>query len=171
MLNSLAKLAQKPTDKNIRIVRIVFAVLLLVIIYFGWNVTVLNFGLSAEIKFIFVLFPLIGLTRGIFDPGLVRKGVWRWIIVTLGAIMLMTSLILIDDMPLRSETQIPTTVSGELNIENLTDVVSTTDFTLSTDNWFGFFGFVLVIIGFLLNNKNITTKNERFGEKVTKIRV
>jgi hypothetical protein len=63
MMNALSKLAQKPSDKNIRLIRLVFSVLLIAIIYFGWNVTEVNFGLPAETKYIVLLFPVIGLIR------------------------------------------------------------------------------------------------------------
>jgi hypothetical protein len=73
MLNTLAKLAQKPSDKNIRITRVVFAFILIAIIYFGYDVTTVNWGLPAELKYGLYLFPIIGLVRGLLDPGIVRK--------------------------------------------------------------------------------------------------
>lgn len=73
MINTLAKLAQKPTDRNIRIIRVVFALILIAIIYFGWDVTALNFGLPTELKYALYVFPVIGLVRGLLDPGIVRK--------------------------------------------------------------------------------------------------
>jgi hypothetical protein len=89
--------------------------------------------------------------------------------------MLIISLFVIDDVEQVAPTVIPTTtVSGESGI-NLSDLTTTPEssstFSLSTDNWFGFFGFILIIIGFLLNGKNITMKNERYGEVIKKIRV
>ncbi|MBP9779003.1 hypothetical protein KBD33_00100 [Candidatus Gracilibacteria bacterium] len=168
MMNFLTKLAQKPTDKAIRITRVIFALVLLLVIYFGWNVTVVNFGLPDEVKYGFYTFPLIGLVRGILDPGIFRKKIWKWTIVTLGSFMLLTSLILIDDTEKAISNQ-EITVSGEIRMDALES--TEVPFSLSTDNWFGFFGFILVIIGLVLNNKNITLKNERYGEKVTKIRV
>lgn len=170
-MNLVSKLAQKPTDKVIRITRIVFAVVLLLVIYFGWEVTMVNFGLPAELKYAFYIFPLIGLVRWILDPGVVRKKIWKWTIMILGGLMLLTSLILIDDRDIATENTIPTTTSGEITIDSLVEDEKSTPFTLSTDNWFGFFGFILMIIGFFLTGKNTTTKNERYGEKVTKIRV
>ena len=68
----------------------------------------------------------------------------------------------------------PTTVvnTGSINIADITSSATISiPFTLSTDNFFGFYGFILAIIGILLNSKNITTKNERYGEIVKKIRV
>lgn len=169
-MNTLSKLAQKPSDKTIRLVRSIFAVLLIVIIYFWWNVTEVNFGLPTEIKYIVIIFPVIGLIRWILDPGIVRKGIWRWIITGSGVIMLFSSLFLFDDRSMPANTP-PTTTSGEIYLGDLMQAQDTGSFTLSIDNWFGFFGFFLIFIGFFLNNKNITLKNERYGEKVTKIRV
>jgi hypothetical protein len=175
MLNTLAKLAQKPSDKNIRITRVVFALILIAIIYFGYDVTAVNFGLPSELKYALYLFPAIGLIRGLLDPGIVRKWIWKWIITGLGGLMLIISLFVIDDVGQVAPTVIPTTtVSGESGI-NLSDLTTTPEssstFSLSTDNWFGFFGFILIIIGFLLNGKNTTAKNERYGEVIKKIRV
>ena len=73
MINTLAKLAQKPSDKNIRITRVIFALILIAIIYFGYDFTAVNFGLPAELKYTLYLFPVIGLVRGLLDPGIVRK--------------------------------------------------------------------------------------------------
>ena len=169
MLNALAKLAQKPKDKTIRLTRIIFAALLIAIIYFGWNVTEVNFGLPTETKYIVLLFPIIGLIRGILDPGIVRKGIWKWIVTGSGVLMLILSLFILDDVAL--QTAAPLTTSGEISIGELATADESGSFTLSIDNWLGFFGFILLIVGFFLNNKNITTKNEKYAEKITKIRV
>ena len=42
---------------------------------------------------------------------------------------------------------------------------------ISTDNWIFWFGFVTLIVGLFLNGRNLTTKNEKFGEVIKKIRV
>ena len=89
--------------------------------------------------------------------------------------MLLISLILIDDVSQDKSMIAPVaTVSGESGVDfgALTAAQETSSvFSLSTDNWFGFFGSILMIIGFLLNGKNITMKNERYGEVIKKIRV
>ncbi len=175
MINTLAKLAKKPSDKNIRITRVIFALILIAVIYFGYNVTTVNFGFPAELKYALYLFPVIWLIRGLLDPGIVRKWIWKWVITWIGATMLLVSLILIDDvMPTPSPLVTGNSVSSEwgIDINTLTTAQETSSaFSLSTDNWFGFFGFFLIIIGFLLNGKNITMKNERYGEVIKKIRV
>ena len=178
MINTLTKLAQKPTDKNIRITRVVFALILAAIIYFGYDVTTVNWGLPAELKYGLYLFPAIGLIRGLLDPGIFRKGIWRWVITGLGAVMLLSSLLLIDDISPTSQTVAPpvTTVSGETQGVDISTLMQTqtamgSGFSLSTDNWFGFFGPILMLMGFLLNGKNTTAKNERYGEVIKKIRV
>ena len=135
MINTLAKLAQKPSDKNIRIVRIIFALVLILVITFGLNVTEVNFGLPSELKYILYIFPAIGLIRGIFDPGIFRKKVWKWTIVGLGGAMLLISLILIDDIQLTTPS-IPQTVSGEIQIGSIQTTTPEAPFSLSTDNWF-----------------------------------
>jgi membrane protein YdbS with pleckstrin-like domain len=78
MMNIISKIAQKPSDKTIRITRILFALVLLLTIIFGWSVTRTEFGLPEYIKYILFIFPLIGLIRGIFDPGVFRKKIWKW---------------------------------------------------------------------------------------------
>ena len=95
----------------------------------------MNFGLPTEVKYGFYLFPLVGLVRGVIDPGIVRKKIWKWIVVAIGVIMLLSSLIFIDDQEINTNTSLPTT-SGEISIDSI--VVSELDapFTLSTDNWF-----------------------------------
>ena len=171
-MNIISKIAQKPSDKTIRITRIVFALLLLVVIYFGWIVTRTEFGLPEEIKYILFIFPLIGLIRGIFDPGVFRKKIWKWTIFGLGVSMILISLFAIEDKEIIVTTPVVTINTGSLNIANLgKDAPMALPFTLSTDNFFGFFGFILMIMGFFLNSKNITIKNERYAEIVKKIRV
>ncbi|MFZ2256033.1 MAG: hypothetical protein WAW59_01490 [Patescibacteria group bacterium] len=63
--------------------------------------------------------------------------------------MLLISLILIDDVQETTTTVIPTTVSGETGV-SISDLTATPEssspFSLSTDNWFGFFGPILIII-------------------------
>lgn len=172
MMNIISKIAQKPSDKTIRITRVVFALLLLVVIYFGWTVTRTEFGLPEYIKYILFVFPIIGLIRGIFDPGVFRKKIWKWTIFGLGVSMILISLLAIEDIEIIVTTPVTTVYTGSLNIADLgKSTLKTPPFTLSTDNFFAFFGFVLMIVGFFLNSKNITIKNERHAEIVKKIRV
>lgn len=171
-MNIISKIAQKPSDKTIRITRIVFALLLVVVIYFGWTVTRTEFGLPEYIKYILFVFPIIGLIRGIFDPGVFRKKIWKWTIFGLGVSMILISLFAIEDIEIIVTTPVATVNTGSLNIADLgKDAPMALPFTLSTDNFFGFFGFILMIMGLFLNNKNITIKNERHAEIVKKIRV
>jgi hypothetical protein len=174
MTSILAKLAQKPSDKAIRITRVVFALVLIALIYLWWDSTILNFGIPESALYALYIFPAIGLIRGILDPGIFRKKIWKWTIVSMGAIMMILSLFILDDVVTETHiTPTTTTVSGEqqIRVDDILKNTSETKFSLSTDNWFGFFGFILIIVGVALNGKNITTKNERYGEKVTKIRV
>ena len=63
MLSLVSKIAQKPTDKTIRITRIVFALLILTTILLGWTVTRTEFNLPEWIKYVLFVFPAIGLIR------------------------------------------------------------------------------------------------------------
>lgn len=63
MLALAQKLAAKPKDKTIRIVRIVFALILTLVVVLGWNSTIVEFGLPDYLKGILFAFPLIGLVR------------------------------------------------------------------------------------------------------------
>lgn len=146
MINTLTKLAQKPSDKNIRIVRIVFALILILVITFGLQVTKINFGLPSELKYTLYIFPLIGLIRGIFDPGIFRKKIWKWTIVGIGITFLLLSLFIIDDIAPVTPAVINQTISGEIEISTLETKTPDTPFSLSTDNWFGFFGPILILI-------------------------
>ena len=174
MTSILSKLAAKPSDKAIRITRVVFALILIALIYLWWDSTVLNFGIPKFALYVLYIFPAIGLMRGILDPGIFRKKIWKWTIVSMGAIMMILSVFFLDDVVTEIQlTPTTTTVSGEkqIRVDDILKNTSETKFSLSTDNWFGFLGFILIIVGIALNGKNITTKNERHGEKVTKIRV
>ena len=86
--------------------------------------------------------------------------------------MMIVSLFVIEDQAIIPATPVIAENTGSINA---TDLVNATPisvpFTLSTDNFFGFFGFILAIMGILLNSKNITKKNERHAEIVKKIRV
>ena len=171
-MNLVSKLAQKPTDKTIRITRIVFALIVLATIVLGWTVTRTEFGLPTWTMYGLFVFPAIGLIRGILDPGIFRKKIWKWTVFGLGVAMILITLFVIEDQTIVSPTLAPVVNTGSINIANIgTTPTVSTPFTLSTDNWFGFYGFLLAIMGVLLNSKNITMKNERFGEIVKKIRV
>lgn len=172
MMNLVSKLAQKPTDKSIRMVRVIFALLVLATILVGWTVTRTEFGLPEWIRYILFIFPAIGIIRGILDPGIFRKKIWKWTVFGLGITMIMISLFVIEDQKIVSPAIVPVVNTGSIDIADIGTTPSiSTPFTISTDNFFGFYGFILAIMGILLNSKNITTKNERYGEIVKKIRV
>jgi hypothetical protein len=84
MFKLIETLRAKPTDGNIRIFRIVFALILLGVIYFGFSKTSFEYiQIPREALYALYIFPLIGLIRGIFDPGVFRKKLWKWTIVSL----------------------------------------------------------------------------------------
>lgn len=170
-MNLVSKIAQKPTDKTIRITRIVFSLVLIATILLGWDVTRTEFNLPEELKYVLFIFPLIGLIRGIFDPGIWRKKIWKWTVFGLGIAMVLISFSMIEDQSLPVAPVSPTN-TGSIDLTKIeTTPMISVPFTVSTDNFFVFYGFILMIMGVLLNNKNITIKNERYGEKVKKIRV
>ncbi len=170
MLEFVQKLAAKPKDTTIRIVRISFALVLTLAIILGWNSTLVEYGLPDYLKWILFTFPFIGLVRGLFDPGIFRRKIWKWVLVGVASTMILLSLFLIEDtMP--TNTPVVPTISGELDLSVLVSEKKEASFTVSTDFWVAFLGWILLINALLLNNKNITTKNDRYGEKVTKIRV
>jgi len=137
MMNIISKIAQKPSDKTIRITRILFALVLLLTIIFGWSVTRTEFGLPEYIKYILYVFPLIGLIRGIFDPGVFRKKIWKWTIFGIGVTMIVLSLFVIEDKDIIPNTPAVVENTGSLNLADLgkVDPIST-PFTLPADNLF-----------------------------------
>ncbi len=172
MMNLISKIAQKPTDKTIRITRIVFALIVLVTILLGWSVTRTEFGLPEWIRYILFIFPSIGLIRGILDPGIFRKKIWKWTVFGLGIAMIVISFFVIEDQAIVPVTPVILGNSGSIDLGNIVSTPTiSTPFTVSTDNFFVFYGLILIVMGVLMNSKNITLKNERYGEKVKKIRV
>lgn len=119
MLELAQKIAAKPSDKTIRIVRGVFALLLILVITLGWKNTFVEFGLPEFLKGILFIFPLIGLVRALLDPGIFRKKVWKWFLVGTSVSMILISLILIEDTPVTQSITSSTTISGELDINSL----------------------------------------------------
>ena len=84
MLKLIETLRSKPSDRNIRIIRIVYAIILLGVIFFGFGKTSWEFTkIPQEVLYILYVFPIIGLIRGIFDRGIMRKKLWKWTQVTL----------------------------------------------------------------------------------------
>lgn len=85
--------------------------------------------------------------------------------------MILISLFIIEDQPISVPVSANTT-SGAIDLTQInTSKAIDVPFTLSTDTFFAIFGFLLIIVGLFLNGKNITLKNERYGEIVKKIRV
>ncbi len=146
MMSLISKLVQKPSDKTIRITRIVFAILLLATILLGWNVTRTEFSLPEQVKYILFVFPIIGLIRSIFDPGIFRKKIWKWTIFGLGIAMVLISFFIIEDYtPVTVQILPISTESIDLANVGNTPTISL-PFTVSTDNFFVFYGFVLMIM-------------------------
>lgn len=89
--------------------------------------------------------------------------------------MMITSLFLIETTTVSPTlSPIVVTTSSGISADQLSDrslLPDATPFIIDSDFWIGFFGFWVAIFGFALTSKNITKKNERYGEKVTKIRV
>lgn len=181
-LGAVSKLAAKPSDAKIRITRIVFALILILTIVFGFNGTEVNFSFFdikiADIPYdeyilpVLFIFPLVGLIRGIFDPGLFKKSIWKQIIIFLGGLMMIFSVFFLSEKPYIAETT--TTTTGEVTAETLarTETDNGAMFAvMPTDNLFFFYGLLTLFVGFFLNNKNLTRKNEKHGEVIKKIRV
>jgi len=171
MLKLIEKLRMKPSDKTIRLVRIGFALILILIITFGIQKTTWNYDtIPSYLVYILYFFPLVGLVRGIFDPGLWRRKVWKWTVFGLGVAMMIVALVFIETDTAMTDTPIIQTTSGEISLAAV-EANSQTEFIIDTDFWIGFLGFWVALFGFALTSKNITKKNDRYGEKVTKIRV
>ncbi len=136
-MNLISKLAAKPTDKTIRITRVIFALLVLATILLGWSVTRTEFGLPTWVMYGLFVFPAIGLIRGILDPGIFRKKIWKWTVFGLGITMILISLFVIEDQTIVSPTLAPVVNTGSIDIANISTTPSiSTPFTVSTDNFF-----------------------------------
>lgn len=174
MFKLIETLQSKPSDRNIRIIRVTFALILLGVIYFGFAKTTWEFSqIPNEILYILYVFPLIWLIRGIFDPGIMRKKLWKWTQVGIWVTMLLLSWFFIETktttLVQEQQTIAP---SGEISAVDLANQgVQKSEMIVDTDFWIGFLGFWLLLTGLTMASKNITTKNERYWEKVTKIRV
>ena len=176
MLKLIDTLRAKPSDRTIRLFRVGFAIILLFVITFGIAKTHWNYrSIPQNLIYILYFFPLVGLLRWILDPGIVRKKIWKWTVFSLGIVMMITSLFLIETTTV-FPTLSPIVVStwSGISADQLSNqplIPDAVPFIIDTDFWIGFLGFWVAIFGFALTSKNITKKNERFGEKVTKIRV
>ncbi len=172
MFKLIEKLRSKPSDRNIRLIRFWYATILLWVLYFGFEKTTWNFdSIPRELLYMLFLLPLIGFIRSIFDPGIMRKKLWKWTQVGIGIFMILLSWFFIET-DLNTKVENPNTVvSGELSILDVKNTAPQERAPVDTDFWLGFFGFWVALMWLTLTSKNITTKNERYGEKVTKIRV
>lgn len=172
MLKLIETLRAKPSDRNIRIIRIVFATILLGVLYFGFPKTSFEYSaIPKEVLYALYIFPIIGLVRGILDPGIMRRKLWKWTQVSLGVTMMIVSLFFIETDTSTRTDSVPSSASGWLSATEIVNRNMPTPGGVDTDFWVGFLGFWLAISGLIFASKNITTKNERYGEKVTKIRV
>ena len=97
MFKLIDTLRSKPSDKNIRIIRIIFALILLGVIYFGFSKTYFEYSaIPSWVLYMLYIFPLIGLVRGIADPGIMRRKLWKWTQVGFGIAMMVIALFLIE---------------------------------------------------------------------------
>lgn len=97
MFKLIDTLRSKPSDKNIRIIRIIFAMILLGVIYFGFSKTYFEYSaIPSWVLYMLYVFPLIGLVRGITDPGIMRRKLWKWTQVGFGIAMMVIALFLIE---------------------------------------------------------------------------
>lgn len=97
MLKLIDTLRAKPSDRTIRLVRTGFAIILLFVITFGIAKTHWNYrSIPQSLIYILYFFPLVGLVRGIFDPGIVRRKVWKWTVFSIGIAMMIIALFLIE---------------------------------------------------------------------------
>lgn len=163
----------KPSDLQIRLIRILWAGILLVVLIFWWNDFSLAWGIPEEGKYVLGVFPLISLIRGVLDPAWFHRKTWRWIMVGSGVLMIFCGWFLI--VPVTSattETATTTTSSGAVSVA---DILSETSSEVTTPVAVGFYfallGWILLFSGLLLANKNITRKNEKHGDVIKKIRV
>lgn len=85
MMKFIQTLQAKPSDTTIRLIRAVFALLTLLVLALAvqYDVLIVQFSLPKELVYILFIFPLIGLIRAIFDPGIFRRKIWKWTNVTL----------------------------------------------------------------------------------------
>ena len=173
MFKLIETLRAKPSDRNIRIMRIVFALVLLAVIYFGFVKTYPEYSaIPRESLYALYILPLIGLIRGIFDPGVWRKKIWKWTQVWLWVTMMIVSLFLIEtETRVISSTPVLTTWVSLSATDIASQVALVSPTVVDTDFWIGFLGFWVALFGLVLSSKNITKKNERYGEIVKKIRV
>lgn len=172
MFKLIELLRSKPSDRNIRIIRIIFALILLGVLYFGFSKTSFEYiSIPKELLYALYVFPIIGLVRGLFDFGIMRKKLWKWTQVGLGVAMMVISFFFIETDTSVNTGAVPSTLSGGLSATSIMNQSAPTRGAVDTDFWVGFLGFWLALGGLVFASKNITTKNERFGEIVKKIRV
>ncbi len=100
-----------------------------------------------------------------------RKKLWKWTQVGFGVTMMIVAFFLIEtDTSITGSAIVPAS-SGFISATASLSPSSNSTQAVDTDFWLGFLGFWLALAGLVFASKNITLKNERYGEKVKKIRV
>ncbi len=181
MIQLAQKLLSKPKDSTIRISRLIVALLFILIIVGGWDtfqmqIAYTDITLPVWTKYFLFLCAGLSILRGTLDPGLFRRKAWKWITVGRGVLMMLVAFFLIDEIDTTPQMIAPVVQTGSgISLSDLSNqpTVSSSGWTtfFDTDSWIMFAGILTIIFGLTLNSKNITKKNERYGEKVTKIRV
>ena len=160
----------KPSDTQIRLIRILWALIIVVLLLFGWNDFSLAYGIPAEGKYALGIFPLISFIRGIFDPGWFHRKTWRWIMVGTGVSMILIGWFVMVQNPQNSVQNTNLSSTGSISAS---DVLSTPHLRtpINVDFYFSLLGFFLVFAGLVLSGKNITRKNEKYHDVIKTIRV
>jgi hypothetical protein len=77
-----------------------------------------------------------------------------------------------DKAPVITSVPTNTATQSGISLSSLgTQAVVTETVSFNADLYFALLGWILLIGALVFNNKNITTKNERYGETIKKIRV
>jgi hypothetical protein len=169
MPSIIAFFQSKFSDKNIRIIRAVYALIFAGVLYIGRYDLVPQWGLPPYSWYILALFPAVSLVRAVLDPGICRRKIWKWTQVGVGIYLVFVGWWVLENRDIPSVSTLGT---GTIQVDAAP--VPTVDVSagyINADMYIALLGWICMFGGLLFASKNITTKNERYGEKVTKIRV
>ncbi|MDD2565381.1 MAG: hypothetical protein PHZ26_00505 [Candidatus Gracilibacteria bacterium] len=172
MLNFIEFLKKRPSDKNMRIARIIFGLIIIFLlgIYFkSYTINLPSSLKSSElyIKYSLFILGIVPILMGAFDPCFAKRKYVKIIQIVFGLTLIIVGNN-INVGEIKKEVLKPVAQSGSINLADITSSTNKSS-PINIGFWIALLGIMPLIAG--ISGKCISKKCYKHGETITKIRV